>query len=165
MLFHREASGSYSEATPNSPSALGSMPTAVVVGCNSISQASATLPFLASPIRVYKEHSSTLATAALGSPDSTAGAALPWHFNATVQACQSMVGLVSCNQSTPNTTSWLRSGKTRHYTLNPTALHLLVHATKGTWHRVDEETRLPSANVTYMPSSLVTGSWYSSTNF
>ena len=137
---------------------------AVVAGCNNISQPSVTKSLRTSPNSVYKEQSSTRATAAFGNPDSTALATLPTQSKATVHACQSMVGLVAASQSMPRTTSWLRSGNTRHYTPKATVFPLSVHATKGTWHRLDEVTRLLSANVTFMPSSMVTGSWYFCTN-
>ena len=140
------------------------MPTAVVAGCNNISQPSVIKSLRTSPNSVYREQSSTRATVALGNPDSTARATLPTQSKATVHACQSMVGLVAASQSTPRTTSWLRLGNTQHYTPKATAFPLSVHATKGTWHKVDEVTRLPSANVTFMPSSMVTGSWYFCTN-
>ena len=140
------------------------MPTAVVVGCNKISQPSVTKSLWISPNSVCKEQSSTRATAALGNPDRTALATLTKQFKATVHACQSMVGLVAASQSMPRTTSWLKSGNTRHYTTKATAFPLSVHATKGTWHKVDEVTRLLTANVTFMPSSMVTGSWYFCTN-
>ena len=140
------------------------MPTAVVAGCNNISQTSVTKYLWTSPNSIYNEQSSTRATAAFGNPDSTARATLPKQPKPTVHACQSMVGLMAASQSTPRTTSWLRLGNTRHYTPKATAFPLSVHATKGTWHKVDEVTRLPSANVTFRPSSMVTGSWYFCTN-
>ena len=135
-----------------------------MAGCNNISQLSVTKSLRTSPNSAYNEQSSTRATAALGNPDRTARAALPTQSKETVHICQSMVGLVAASQSTPRTMSWLRSGNTWHYTPKATASSLSVHAAKGTWHKVDQVTRLPSASITFMPSSTVTGIWYFCTN-
>ena len=116
----------------NSPSVFGSLPTAVVAGCNNISQPSITKSIRISPNSAYNEQSFTQATAAFFNSDRTARALLSIQSKVTVHTCQSMVGLLAASQSMHRTMSWLRSGNTRHYTPKATAFPLSVQATKGT---------------------------------